>query len=156
MMQHSTHSISLKNILLISQDKMQQLLSVLQNETLILEKNNIEKLKTITQEKITLTKEIEKNEQQRIHFLSMRSLNPDEPKQWLQDNKLISIWSKIKELSEQAQKQNQINGLVINGNRRRVQTKIDILSTSAPAVELTYSASGENINQHNSNTLAHA
>ncbi len=156
MMQHSAQSISLENILMISQEKMQQLLSVLQNETLILKNNNIEELEKITQEKITLTEQIEKSEQQRIHFLSIRSLNPNEPKQWLQDNKLISIWAKIKELSEQAQKQNQINGLVINGNRRRVQTKIEILSTSAPAVELTYSASGENINQRDSNTLAHA
>jgi len=155
MMQHATQSLSLENILLISQDKMQQLMQVLKNETSALEKNNIEELENITREKLTLTEEIEKNEQQRIHFLSIRSLNPDEPKQWLQDNKLISIWSKIKELSEQAQKQNQINGLVINGNRRRVQTKIEILSTSAPAVELTYSSSGENINQRNSNTLAH-
>ncbi len=155
MMQHSTQSLSLENILIITQDKMQQLLQVLKNETLVLEKDNIEELEKITQEKIILTEQIEKNEQQRIHFLTIRSLNPNEPKQWLQDNKLISIWSKIKELSEQAQKQNQINGLVINGSRRRVQTKIEILSTSAPAVELTYSASGENINQRTSNTLAH-
>lgn len=156
MMQNSTQSLSLENILSITQDKMLQLLEVLKKETLILEENNINELENITQKKITLTEQIEKNEQQRIHFLSTHSLNPDEPKQWLQGNKLISIWTKIKELSEQAQKQNQINGLVINGSRRRVQTKIEILTTSAPAVELTYSASGENINLRNSNTLAHA
>ena len=155
-MQHSTQPLSLENILINSQDKMQQLLDLLINETSLLKKNDIEELEAITQKKITITEQIEKNEQQRIHFLTIRSLNPNEPKQWLLDNKLISIWSKIKDLSEQAQKQNQINGLVINGNRRRVQTKIEILSTSAPAVELTYSASGENINQRNSKTLAHA
>ena len=155
-MQHSTQPVSLENILINSQDKMQQLLDLLINETSLLKKNDIEELEAITQKKITITEQIEKNEQQRIHFLTIRSLNPNEPKQWLLDNKLISIWSKIKDLSEQAQKQNQINGLVINGNRRRVQTKIEILSTSAPAVELTYSASGENINQRNSKTLAHA
>lgn len=155
-MQHSTQSPSLENILSFTQDKMQQLLQVLKNETSALEKNNIEELESITLEKITLTEQIEKNEQQRIHFLNIRALNPNEPKQWLLDNKLISIWTKIKKLSEQAQKQNKINGLVINGSRRRVQTKIEILSTSSPAVELTYSASGENINQRDSNTLAHA
>jgi len=155
-MQHSTQSLSLENILINSRDKMQQLLHVLINETSILKKNDVEELQAITQEKITITEQIEKNEQARIHFLTIRSLNPNEPKQWLLDSNLISLWSKIKELSEQAQKQNQINGLVINGSRRRVQTKIEILSTSAPAVELTYSASGENINQRNSKTLAHA
>lgn len=154
-MQHSTQSLSLENILTFTQDKMQQLLQVLKKETSVLEKNNIEELEKITQEKITLTEQIEKNEQQRIHFISIRSLNPNEPKQWLQDNKLISIWTEIKKLSEQAQKQNQINGLVINGNRRRVQTEIEILSTQAPAAELTYSSSGKNIKQRDSNTLAH-
>lgn len=155
MMQHSTQSLSLENILLISQDKMQQLLQTLKKETSILERNILEELESITQEKITLTEQIEKNEQQRIHFLTIRSLNPNEPKQWLQNNKLISTWEKIKTLSEQAQKQNQINGLIINGNRNRVQTEIEIFTTSSPAAELVYSASGKNIKQHDSNTLAH-
>lgn len=156
MMQDSVHSLSLENILIFTQDKMHQLLQVLKKETVLLEKNNIDALESITLEKITLTEQIEKNEQQRIHFLTNKSLNANEPSQWLENNKLISIWNKIKYLSTQAQKQNQINGLVINGNRRRIQTQIEILSTSAPAVELTYSASGENIKQRHSNTLARA
>lgn len=154
-MQHATHTLSLETILTFTQDKMQQLLQVLKNETAVLAENNIEALEKITLEKTTLTEQIEKNEQQRIHFLSEKSLNPNEPKQWLQNNKLISIWREIKTFSEQCQKQNQINGLVINGNRRRVQTKIEILSSSSPAVELVYSASGESVNQRNSNSLAH-
>lgn len=155
-MQHTTQPLSLESILTTTQDKMQQLLKVLKNETSVLEKNNFEEFEGITQEKITLTEQIEKNEQLRIQFLTTKSLNPNEPKQWLKNNKLNSLWSKIRKLSEQAQKQNQINGLIINGNRRRVQTQIEILSASPPAVELVYSASGENIKQRNSNTLAHA
>lgn len=155
-MQHSLHTLSLDTILAFTQEKMQQLLHVLKNETLILEKNNIEELENITLEKTTLTEQIEKNEQQRIHFLTSNSLDPNEPTQWLENNKLITLWAEIKTLSEQAQKQNQINGIIINGNRRRVQTQIEIFSTSAPAAELIYSASGENIKQRNSNTLAHA
>ena len=154
-MPHTTQPLSLESILTTTQDKMQQLLKVLKNETSILEKNNIEEFEGITQKKITLTEQIEKNEQLRIHFLTSKSLNPNKPSQWLQNNKLNSLWTKIKKLSEQAQKQNQINGLVINGNRRRVQTQIEILSASPPAAELVYSASGENIKQRNSKTLAH-
>lgn len=154
MMQDSVHSLSLETILTFTQDKMQQLLQVLKKETALLEKNNVEELTSITLEKVTLTEQIEANEQQRIKFITAKSLNANEPSQWLDNNKLISIWTKIKSLSTQAQKQNQINGLVINGNRRRIQTQIEIITTSAPAVELTYSASGENINQRNSNTLA--
>ena len=155
-MPHTTQPLSLESILTTTQDKMQQLLKILKNETSVLEKNNFEEFEGITQEKITLTEQIEKNEQLRIQFLTTKSLNPNEPTQWLKNNKLNSLWTEIKKLSEQAQKQNQINGLVINGNRRRVQTQIEILSASPPAAELVYSASGENIKQRNSNTLAHA
>lgn len=158
-MRHTTHtqqSISLESILVTALDKMQQLLTVLLNETSVLERNELKDQESITEEKIILTKQIEKNEQQRVHFLTTKSLNPTIPSEWLDNNKLISLWTKIKDVSEKAQKQNQINGLVINGNRRRVQTKIEILSASPPSAELVYSASGENIKQRNSNTIARA
>lgn len=155
-MQNSTQPQSLETILTFTQEKMQQLLQTLKNETSILEKRNIEELESITTEKISLTEQIEKGEQQRIQFLTEQSHNPNEPAKWLTNNKLISLWTSIRKLSEDAQKQNQINGLVINGNRNRVQTQIEILSTSSPASELTYSASGENIKQRNSNSLARA
>ena len=148
-------TLSLETILTHAQEKMHHLLQLLKSETLILEKNNIEELEKITLEKISITEEIEKNEHQRVQFLNAKALNSNEPATWLSNNKLISIWSNIKTLSEQAQKQNQINGIVINGNRRRVQTKIEILCSSSPASELVYSASGENLNQKNSKTLAH-
>ncbi|MCW9032003.1 MAG: flagellar protein FlgN, partial [Gammaproteobacteria bacterium] len=105
MMQDSVHYLSLENILVFTQDKMHQLLQVLKKETVLLEKNNIEALESITREKIILTEQIEKNEQQRIHFLTNKSLNANEPSQWLDNNKLISVWNKIKSLSTQAQKQ---------------------------------------------------
>ncbi len=149
------YTLSLEKILTLTQEKMHNLLQVLKNEILILEKDDIEKLENITLEKIALTEAIEKNELERINFLNKASLDPNEPAQWLNNNKLISTWEKIKELSEQAKKQNQINGMVINGNRRRIQTKIEIFSTASPAVELIYSSTGENINQTNSKVIAH-
>lgn len=154
-MPDSQHTLSLESILTFAHEKMQQLLLVLNKEATLLKENSFEELENITREKIVLTEQIETNEQQRILFLTQRSLDANSPSQWLYNNKLLSIWNKIKTVSEQAQKQNQINGIVINGNRRRVQTKIEILSSSAPAVELTYSASGENIKQRSSNSLAH-
>lgn len=155
MMSYATHTLSLETILAVTQDKMQKLLQLLNNETAALEKNDIEAMESITLEKITLTEQIEKNEQERIHFLTENKLNPNEPKQWLKSNNLLAIWNEIKKLSEQSQKQNQINGLVINGNRRRIQTQIEILSSSSPSVELVYSASGESVSQRVSKTLAH-
>ena len=155
-MQQPTQSVSLETILTATQDTMQQLLKVLLNETAALEKNSIEEFSSINQKKILLTEKVEQSEQMRVQFLTKNALNPNEPSQWIQGDKLNSLWSKIKELSTQAQKQNQINGLVINGNRRRAQTKIDILSANPPSSELTYSSSGENIKQRNSKTIAHA
>ena len=134
---------------------MSQLLQLLKNETLALEKSVLDELQNITEEKITLTAQIEKTEQQRIHFLSNKGLNPNEPAQWLENNKLITLWKKIKNLSLQAQKQNQINGQIINGNRRRIQTQIEILNMSPPSTESTYSSSGKNIMQQQPKTLAH-
>ena len=155
-MPHSSQSLSLESILKTSLEKMQQLHEILLKETSALKENNIEELEAVTQKKITLTQQIEENERQRIHFLTIRALNPAKPSDWLSNNKLNAFWSKIKNVSEQAQKQNQINGVVINGNRHRAQTQIEILSASPPAAELVYSASGKNIKQKNSNTIARA
>ncbi len=154
-MQHAPHTLLLETILISTKEKMQLLVELLKHESSVFKKNDIEELESITLKKISLTEQLEKNEQQRVQHLTTQSFNPNEPTQWLSNNKLISIWSEIKTLSEQAQKQNQINGMVIYGNRRRVQTQIEILSAATPAGELTYSASGENISQYQSNTLAH-
>ena len=155
-MQHSTQPTSLESILATAQEKMQQLLKLLLNETAALQKNNLDELEEITKNKIILTEQIEKNEQQRVHFLTIRGLNSSSPSEWLHSEKLKVLWIEIKSFSEQAQKQNQINGMVINGNRHRVQTQIDILNAAPPSVELVYSASGENIKHRNSNSIAQA
>ena len=154
-MQQPTHTLSLETILAFTREKMQQLLHTLENEKSILEKNDIDELEKITLEKLTLTEQVEKNEKQRINFLSEKMLDPTEPSQWLSNNKLILTWQEIKKISEQCQKLNLVNGLVINGNRRKVQTQLEILN-SAPATELVYSSSGESVNQGNSTTLARA
>ena len=150
-----SNSLSLETILISTQEKMDSLLQVLKSEILVLKNEDVKELENITLKKIALTEEIEKNEKIRVNFLNQRALDPNEPAQWINNKNLTSIWSNIKNISEQAQKQNQINGMVINGNRRRIQAKIEIFSSSSPAGELMYSASGENINQNNSKIIAH-
>lgn len=154
-MQHAIHTLSLDTILLFTQDKMLQLLDILKLETRVLEKNDIDELENITLEKIQLTEQIEKSEQRRIDFISAKALDPNEPQQWIKGDKLNAIWQKIKITSEQCQKQNMINGLIINGSRRRVQAQMNILNFASPNNELVYSASGASINQHSSKSLAH-
>ena len=155
MVKKAIHTLSLETILLFTQDKMQQLLNALKDEAKVLQKYDVDELENITSLKVTLTEQIEKNEQRRIEFLNEKSLDPNKPKQWLNNDKLNSIWQKIKTISEQSQKQNLINGIVINGSRRRIQAQINILSSSSPTVELVYSASGESVSHRDSITLAH-
>jgi len=154
-MPHAIHTLSLDTILLFTQDKMKQLLDVLKLETHVLEKNNIEELESITQEKIQLTEQIEKSEQRRIAFIAEKALDPNEPQQWIKGEKLSTLWQKIKITSEQCQKQNMINGLIINGSRRRVQAQMNILNFASPNNELVYSATGTSVNPHSSKSLAH-
>jgi len=150
-------TLSLESILTISLDKIQQLLKILQQETELLKKNNIAELENLTLKKTNLTEQIESNEKQRVNFLNAKSLNPNQPEQWLKTPHLITIWDSIKDFAEQSKKQNQINGLVINRNRNRVKTQIEILSRSSlPPTDLVYSASGEGVKQRSPNTLARA
>ena len=145
----------LENILADSAKKLQQLLQLLKVETEALKESNIDELENITQKKIALTEQIEKIEQQRIDFLIQKSLDPNKPKQWLKSKKLISIWQEMKTIATNSKKQNQVNGLVINGNRNRIKTQIEILNTSSlPATDIAYSSSGESIPQRDSKTLA--
>ena len=152
-MQNSTSS--LESILGSSLDKIQQLLKILQQETELLKEKNIAELENLTVEKTHLTEQIEHNEKQRIRFLTENSVDPNQPEQWLKTPQLKTTWESIQNYAEQSKKQNQINGLVINGNRNRIKTQIEILSRSSlPPADLVYSASGEGIKQRSNKTLA--
>lgn len=153
-MPQAAQPLSLETILAATRNNMQQLLRALKNESELLKKNNIEALESITQKKLLLTEQIENSEKQRVHFLTQHQLDPDEPQQWLKNSTLNSIWQEIKTDSAACQKQNQINGLVINNNRNKIQAQLDILNAT-PAVELVYSSSGTSVRQKDSNTLAH-
>ena len=144
---------SLEHILSTSRDTMQKLLDTLMLETEVLEKNDIEELERVTLEKLALTDAVETNEKQRASFLLEHSLNPLEPEQWINTGVLKTLWQEIKEISSKCQRQNQVNGLVINSNRRRVKAQLEILNAS-PSLELIYSASGETVNPGNSKKLA--
>lgn len=152
-----TSSVSLEKILTLCSKSMQQLLMLLQDETAVLKTNDISRLEEITSNKIAITEQVEKNEQLRIQLLSQYSLDPDQPSQWITNARLKSVWNELKGIASQCQKQNQINGLVINGYRNQVKTQIEILSTSSlPEADLVYSSAGESVQQRNSKTLAHA
>lgn len=156
-MQTSGSNFSLEKILTLCSDSMQQLLVLLQEETAVLKDNDIPRLEDITLNKIAATEQVEKNELLRVQFLNQQSLDPNQPGQWIKNAKLKSIWNELKDFASQCQKQNQINGLVINGYRNQVKTQIEILSTSSlPEADLVYSSSGEGVQQRKSKTLAHA
>ncbi len=152
-MQQTPHTLSLDHILQHSQQKMQQLVQLLQQETEALRQNDIALLETIAPQKQQLAADIEAAEQQRVQHLQKRTLDPQQPRQWLKSKTEKACWKKLRQLAEQAHRQNQINGLVINGNRQRIQAQIEILCNAKPGNDLVYSANGKNIRQNDSNTL---
>ncbi len=150
------HTLSLEPVLEASIEAMQQLLQLLKYETEMLKNNDIEGLEKITGDKTRLAEKIERLEQQRIVVVKQQNADPAEPRQWLINATLQKQWQKLRNVSEQAQRQNQVNGLVINGRRNSIQTQIEILCNARPATDLVYSANGKNIKQDNSSTLARA
>lgn len=153
----ATYPVMLEKILVDCAEAMQQLLLLLREEITVLKVNDIARLEEITLSKTSITEKIEKNEKLRIQFLSQHSLSPQEPEQWITNSKLKKLWDEVKDIARQSQKQNQINGLVINGYRNKVKTQIEILSTSSlPEADLVYSSLGESVQQRKPKTLAHA
>lgn len=156
-MKLSDSHLSLETIISICSEKMQQLLRLLQEETSILKVKDIKRLEEITLNKMSITEEVEQHEKLRVELLSECSLDPNQPKQWITNAGLKASWNELKEFAKQCKKQNQINGLVINGYRNQIKTQIEILSTSSlPEADLVYSSAGEGIQQRKSKSLAHA
>lgn len=67
-----------------------------------------------------------------------------------------SLWKKLLEAAGACQKQNQVNGAIINTTRRHAEQATNILNGIQPATELHYDSSGETISGHQPRTLAKA
>lgn len=66
------------------------------------------------------------------------------------------LWKNLLEAAAACQKQNQINGAIINTTRRYAEQATIILNGIQPATELHYDSSGETISGRQPRTLAKA
>lgn len=68
-------------------------------------------------------------------------------------NELAQLWQQIEQLTRDCERQNQINGLIIEQSRRRIKNALTILHGQLPGNEL-YSATGSTVaeTQHQSLT----
>ena len=70
-------------------------------------------------------------------------------------NEATAIWQQIETLTRQCRKQNQINGIILEKNRRRTEKALAILKGQTPQAA-TYTASGETCHSQSRNSLAKA
>ncbi|VAX12602.1 hypothetical protein MNBD_GAMMA24-243 [hydrothermal vent metagenome] len=70
-------------------------------------------------------------------------------------NETAAIWQQIETLTHQCRKQNQINGIMLEKNRRRTERALAILKGQTPQTA-TYSASGEACHNQQRHSLAKA
>ncbi len=69
---------------------------------------------------------------------------------------LNALWKNLLEAAAACQKQNQINGAIINTTKRYAEQATIILNGIQPATELHYDSSGETISGRQPRTLAKA
>ncbi len=70
-------------------------------------------------------------------------------------NETAAIWQQIETLTHQCRKQNQINGIMLEKNRRRTEKALAILKGQTPQIA-TYTANGETCHSQQCHSLAKA
>jgi len=69
---------------------------------------------------------------------------------------LNSLWKNLLEIATACQKQNQINGIIINANQRHIEQATIILSGIQPEMELRYDSLGETTSERLPRSIAKA
>ncbi len=92
---------------------------------------------------------MEEASQKRISIISIT--DPE-----LSTEPLKSLWKTLLRIAQACQKQNQINGSIINTTKRHVEQASTILNGLQPASELRYGRSGETVSERQPRTLAKA
>ncbi len=124
------------------------MLELLKSEHAALTAENPDSIKTTSQQKLEHMQLMEQNIRQRNQFLQKVELSTDEQgfeeavAAAGQDSQLNSNWNKLKEIAQELQKQNEINGGIIAIGQRRVKQALDILSGKENLTG-TYGQNGE-------------
>lgn len=142
---------------------LQQLLAALNNEHEALEKNNITSIHNFANEKIILMEHLEDLNKERRVILDDAGLDLTSSgiSDFLQNSnsprspQMKTLWDDISALSKQCEKQNNINGIVIEANKRRTEEALSILQGKQQNTDL-YSNKGKSIKASHHQTLIRA
>jgi len=142
---------------------LQQLLVALDNEHKALVDKNIDSIQTISEEKIVLMEHLEDLNKERRNLLDNAGLDITSTGvgDFLQNSnsprapQMKALWDEISNISKQCDKQNNINGIIIESNKRHTENALSILQGKSQNTEL-YSNKGESIKSSHQQTLIRA
>ena len=123
---------------------LQQLLLALDNEHKALVDKNIDSIKSIAEEKIVLMEHLEDLNKERRSLLDNAGLDITSTGvgDFLQNSKsprapqMKALWDEVSNISKQCDKQNNINGIIIESNKRHTENALSILQGKPPNTEL--------------------
>ena len=128
-----------------STDRLEELCAVLDREYSALRDQDLDSLRETIARKQILAAELEDYERRRLVALDVHDLSVDE---------LGAHRQHLEQLALRCDKQNRVNGVLLEKNRRRVQTVLAILQGTA-AAEL-YNPTGTTVSTRCSQSLAQA
>lgn len=140
-----------------------QLDRTLENEHTALIENDLNNIVQAANDKIYLFEILEDLEKERHALLLAAGLDFDSNgiMAYLQRNtsqarnESAAIWQQIEDLTHRCRRQNQINGIILEKNRRRTEKALAILKGQIPQAG-TYTASGETCKSQPRHSLARA
>lgn len=142
---------------------LEQLQQALINEHQALTDNNMQAIELVARDKTILMETLEDLDKERRKILSAAGLNLKATgiEDFLQQNnagqttELKAIWLKIAELTRQCEKQNNINGIIIENNKQHTENALSILQGKQQNTEL-YSRQGKSIKASGKQTVIRA
>ena len=140
-----------------------QLLAALKNEHQALSENNMQAIESIANEKILLMEHLEDLNKERRLILEAAGLNLTATgiDDFFQNNnspraqQMNTAWKEISGLTTECEKQNNINGIIIESNKRHTETALSILQGKQQSSEL-YSKKGIAVKDSKNQTLIRA
>lgn len=138
------------------QHTLKLLLDTLAEEYDALSQKNSEQISRLSNHKQQLSLEIEQLEQQRQSLLENAGVS--DFSKWLNTRatgEISSTWDNIQSLLQQCAEQNQVNGIIVENNRRSVETFIGLLRGQSQSEE-AYTRSGAMASKHYSAKITQA
>jgi len=162
-MSNVTQERSINHILIQEADTLTTLLSLLQKESTLLSENNPEALAGIANDKKKILGTLELLERERISSFSSQGKQASQHEfeeyvdQLHEDTQgqLANNWQHVKSLGIQCQRQNLVNGNVIECNRQATEQLLSLLHGSEKG-DVTYGPSGRAVQPHTPNTRSKA